>query len=81
MKKITSIDELIKECNAGNHEYFISNGIVKSSKYIHYDTDTKIFSITNEIDNSEQELTAEQLNDESITFIGYAIKNNRLFMY
>ncbi len=80
-KLITSFHQLIEQSNKGNHEYFISNGILRSSKYIQYDPTSKLFLITNEIDNSEQELTAVELMDTSITLIGHAINNNKLYMY
>ena len=40
MKQINSLQELIDTIQSGNHDFFIGNGLVRSSKYIEYDDDT-----------------------------------------
>jgi hypothetical protein len=76
--KIKSIAELKKLCEQKgdeNLECFIAlNGGVISRKLINYDEDTKKFWILNLIDESEQELTEIEINDDSLTNIGKAIR-------
>lgn len=79
MKQIHSIEELIEEIKSGNNDFFIGNGLLRSSKYIEYDDDT--FYIVNEIDGIEQTLTAKQLFDEDYTNIGVAINNGTFYAY
>ena len=79
MKQINSIEELIEEIKSGNNDFFISNGLFRSSKYIECDDDT--FYIVNEIDDTEQTLTAKQLFDEDYTNIGFAINNGTFYSY
>ena len=79
MKQINSIEELIEELNTGSHDFFIGNGLLRSSKYIEYDDDT--FYIVNEIDGTEQTFTAKQLFDEDYTNIGISINNGTFYAY
>ena len=79
MTQINSIEELIDALNKGQHDFFISNGILKSSKYIEYDDDN--FYIVNEIDDSEQTLNEEELFNRDYTNIGFAIENGQFYMY
>ena len=79
MKQINSLEELIDSINSGNHDFFISNGLIRSSKYIDYDDD--IFYIFNEIDDTEQSLTSKELFNEEYTNIGVSIKNGTFYSY
>ena len=79
MTRINSIEELIDALNKGQHDFFISNGILKSSKYIEYDDDN--FYIVNEIDGTEQTLTTEELFNDDYTNIGVSIKNGTFYSY
>ena len=79
MKRIHSVEELIEEIKSGNHDFFIGNGLFRSSKYIEYDEDN--FYIVNEIDDTEQTLTTKQLFDENYTNIGTSIKNGSFYAY
>ena len=79
MKQINSIEDLIAEIQLGNHDFFISNGLIRSSKYIEYDDD--IFYIFNEIDDTEQSLTSKELFNEEYTNIGVSIKNGTFYSY
>ena len=79
MKQINSIEDLIAEIQLGNHDFFISNGLIRSSKYIEYDDD--IFYIFNEIDDTEQSLTSKELFNEEYTNIGVAINNGTFYAY
>lgn len=79
MKQINSVEELIEEIKSGNNNFFIGNGLLRSSKYIECDDDT--FYIVNEIDGTEQTLTAKQLFDEDYTNIGISINNGTFYTY
>ena len=85
MKKITSIEELKKESEyddrKGMTEFFIAlNFGCRSSKRIVYYPDTNKFDVHNENDNSyEEDLTEEQLINES--HISLAIENGAFFKY
>ena len=79
MKRINSLEELITAIEEGNNDFFINLGSARSSKDITYNDG--IFYIINEIDGSEEELTAEQLFDEEYTNIGKAINGGVFYMY
>ena len=79
MKQINSIEDLIAEIQLGNHDFFISNGLIRSSKYIEYDDD--IFYIFNEIDDTEQSLTSKELFNDDYTNIGISINNGTFYSY
>ena len=79
MKQINSLEELINGIQSGNHDFFIGNGLFRSSKYIEYDNDN--FYIVNEIDDTEQTLTKKQLFDEDYTNIGTSINNGTFYAY
>ena len=79
MKQINSLEELIDTIQSGNHDFFIGGGLCKSSKYIEYDDDT--FYIINEIDDTEQTLTAKELFDKDYTNIGTSINNGSFYAY
>jgi len=79
MKQINSIEELIDEINSGKHDFFIDNGLFRSSKYIEYDDDT--FYIYNEIDDTEQTLVSKELFDKDATNIGFAINQGCFYEY
>lgn len=53
---------------------------VRSSKRIHYDEDENIFHVHNEIDDTFQKLTEDQLIDSSYSNIGLAIDKGILFL-
>lgn len=79
MKQINSLQELIETIQSGNHDFFIGNGLVRSSKYMEYDDDT--FYIINEIDDTEQTLTTKELFNDDYTNIGVAINNGTFYSY
>ena len=79
MKQINSVEELIEEIKSGNNDFFISNGLFRSSKYIECDDD--IFYIFNEIDDTEQSLTSKELFNKEYTNIGVSIKNGTFYSY
>lgn len=61
---------------------FISlNHGIKSSKSIWYDNDSKKYTILNEVDDSEDILSEEELFLEDKTFIGAAMQTKNLVLY
>ena len=86
MQKITNTAQLRESIKQGNTEYFILlNGNIRSSKDIFLDendtSNSQKFLITNCIDDSEQDLTEEELYDTTKSNIGEAIKNDCFYMY
>ena len=82
IKKIESMEQL-KELSSiitNDSEYFIQlQGGLRSCKRIEFDGITGIFYIENCMSDTEQELTEQELFDESITNIGRALKAGHLF--
>ena len=60
--------------------FILLNGGLKSSKHIRYISEHKKFLVWNLIDDSEQELTENQLFDGSLTNIGEAMKKGGLII-
>jgi len=79
--KITSVEHLKSLCTDDTNEFFIWLGGARSSKDIFFDSESEKFLITNCIDDSEQELTAEELMDGANTNIGTAITNGTFYKY
>lgn len=79
MRQIQDLLELSALASAPEGlECFIAlNGGFRSSKYIRFESG--VFSVTNEIDDSEQELTASELWSESN--IGEALDKGALYTY
>lgn len=80
MRQIKNIEELRKQIDKGNHEFYISLGPIRSSKFIDrskYNADH--FYVYNESDNSEQTLTEAQMLDRGYTNIGHAMKRGAFF--
>lgn len=80
---IQSLEHLKKLC--GNKEEYsefyilLSGGLFRSSKRIFYGIADDLFSIINEIDDTEQEVLSENLAKETI--IVEAISKKAMFMY
>ncbi len=74
MKRISSIKELKKEARGGAEFALLLNYGLFSRKTISYDDGSKLFSIWNHIDDSNQELTEAELDDSGKTNIGKAIR-------
>ena len=80
--QIKSLEQLKRESDKGA-EFFIllgKSGVLKSSKWIEWDSDENKFLIINYVDNCEQELTENQLMDKEYTNIGYAITKGALYL-
>lgn len=83
MKKINNLEEL-KEVLSEEGEvvegFILLKGNLRSSKSI-CNIGNGLYSIINEIDDSEQFLSFEELNDESKTHIGLAVTNGMFYLY
>jgi uncharacterized protein YaaR (DUF327 family) len=80
--QVKSISALKKSISNGAHDFYIQlNYGLRSSKYLDYSPVTKKFYVTNEIDDTEQELTEQQLMDRTYTNIGYALQHGALYAY
>ena len=78
---IKSLEELDNILTDESQDFFIAlNGRARSSKSIFKNEDGS-YNILNEIDDSEQTLTKEQLFDTSLTNIGDAIIKNSFYKY
>lgn len=78
-KKIRSIEELKKESVGGAEFFTLLNGGIRSSKRIEWDEPSKSFCILNEIDDTHQDLTEQELATE--TNIVKAIEKGAFFKY
>lgn len=81
-RKIENIADLKLLCEKEEaHDCYISiAGIIRSSKSIFmYEDGT--FSVINEIDDSEDIFTEEQLLNPNISLIGKAIENGQFYSY
>lgn len=78
-KQISSIDELKFYIHDWYEDYFILIGGCRSSKNIQIE-DNK-FLIINEIDDTEQTLSEEDLFNIDLTLIGKAMNEGCLFQY
>lgn len=75
--KIQSVEDLKAKCTNSFEDFYIFlNKGVYSRKEISYSPDDDSFFIINCIDGTTQELTSQELFDESLTNIGKAINLN-----
>ena len=80
MKPIKSLEELQSlATNSTVAAYIRLNGGLRSSKDITYNPETKKWWVYNDIDDTEQTLTTEQLAEE--TNIIEALTKNALYRY
>jgi len=79
--KITSIEHLKAEAEQGAEFFILLNYGLRSTKDIVWDADAKTFHVFNQIDQTEQQLTEQQIMDERLTNIGYAMKRGALFKH
>ena len=84
MKRINSVEELKEICLSKDEDIWVDcfialNGGVRSSKAVSWQDN--VFVVVNEIDDTDQELTEEQMEDKALTNIGEAIKKGAFFMY
>lgn len=81
-KQVKSVNQLKTILADGETKDFfiLLNGGLRSSKTISFDGDN-IFYVLNEIDDTEQVLTEQELMDSDITNIGKAINNGAFYQY
>ena len=77
--RITTLERLKKESEDGAEFFILLNYNLRSSKWIQWDKDNGVFSITNWIDESEQVLTEQQIMDRQYTNIGHAMTKRSFF--
>lgn len=78
-QKITTIEELNNAINKGCNDFVITNGIVKSSKFITFGDNDGEYEIINLVDDSRQILTETQLLEPAWSNIGLAMRNGTFF--
>ena len=79
---INNIEELKKLCNdEQSHDcYIVIAGIIRSSKSI-FMNENETFSVINEIDNSKDLFTEEELLNPELSIIGKAIQKGQFHSY
>jgi hypothetical protein len=78
--KITTLEQLKKEADGWGHDFFIRlNGGLRSSIFISWHKEKKVFYVCNMIDGTEQRLTEERIMDHKRTTIGYAMTRGALY--
>lgn len=78
INSIEKLDEILLE---EPQDFFIAlNSGAKSSKSI-FKTSDGFYNILNEIDDSEQQLTKEELFNSDLTHVGEAINKNVFYKY
>jgi hypothetical protein len=80
MKIVKDVDELRSRAWNQNFECFImlAGGVARSSKNVFYDSENETFSVINEIDDSEDMFTEEEMKTSQIA---EAIKLKALIAY
>jgi len=79
-RRIKTIGQLKELAKNGLECFILLNGGLRSSKYISYNPDDNSFYVLNYIDDSEQELTENQLLDSEYTNIAEAMEKGALIM-
>jgi len=73
MIKIKSLQQLKRESRQGAEFFILLKFNLRSTKWIEWDAQNKVFNVINFIDGSEQTLTEKQLMDQEWSDIGHAI--------
>ena len=73
MIKIKSLQQLKRESKGGAEYFILLRFNLRSTKWIEWDAQNKVFNVINFIDGSEQTLTEKQLMDQEWSDIGHAI--------
>jgi len=79
-KRIKTIEQLKELAKNGLDCFILLNGGLRSSKHIRFHPDDNSFYVLNLIDDSEQELTEDQILDSACTNVGEAMKKGALIM-
>lgn len=76
-RKITNIEDLNRALDEEHNDFVMTNGLLRSSKWITYGERDGEYEILNLIDDTYDFLTEDQLMNESN--IGQAMKNGAFF--
>ena len=79
MIKIKSLRQLKRESNSGAEFFILLRFNLRSTKWIEWDAQSRVFNVINFIDGSEQTLTEKQLMDQEWSLIGHAITSGCLY--
>ncbi len=79
-RRIRNIEQLKELAKNGLDCFILLYGRLRSSKFIQYDPDDKMFYVFNLIDDTEQNLTEEQILDSRYTNIGEAMQKGALII-
>ena len=79
-RRIRNIQQLKELAKNGLECFILLNGGLRSSKYISYNPEDNSFYILNYIDDTEQELTENQLLDSEYTNIAEAMEKGALIV-
>jgi hypothetical protein len=79
MIRIKSIQQLKRESRQGAEFFIHLKFNLRSTKWIEWDAQNKVFNVINFIDGSEQTLTEKQLMDQEWSDIGHAINSGWLY--
>jgi hypothetical protein len=79
MKKIKSLRQLKRESRGGAEFFIHLRSNLRSTKYIEWSRQERVFYVFNYIDGTEQALSESQLFDEQYTNIGRAINCGWLY--
>ena len=77
--RITTLERLKQQAREGEGFFILLNHNLRSSKWIVWNDYSRVFIITNLIDDSEQVLTEQQIMDRQHTNIGFAMTKGALF--
>ena len=80
-KRIRDIEQLKAEAKEGLDCFILLNGGLRSSKHIWYEEESNLFAVTNEIDDTHQEMTPDEIMDQEMTNIGEAMVKGALIKY
>ena len=75
MIKIKSMQQLKRESKQGAEFFILLRFNLRSTKWIEWGAQNRVFNVINFIDGSEQILTEKQLMDQGWTNIGHAINS------
>jgi hypothetical protein len=79
MIKINSMQQLKRESRLGSEFFIHLRFNLRSTKWIEWDAQSRVFNVINFIDGSEQVLTEKQIMDPQWSLIGHAITSGCLY--
>ena len=79
MIKIKSMQQLKRESRMGAEFFILLRFNLRSTKWIEWDAQSRVFNVINFIDGAEQTLTEKQIMDQEWSLIGHAITSGCLY--